>query len=141
MKRRTALIGIASFGVMSPIYADTGHNEQGVGVTITSVGPDALDPSKTAIGVQIDNDRRVDVILRSVQTNYGDGVIHKTVKVFGNQTRSVIQFFTINGVSTSFLRPPTRQITINEPFSPGKYYALGFDFGPVGQIYAEWGEV
>ena len=140
MKRRTALIGLGASTLVTPVWGDTGHGEQGVGVTITSVGPDALDPNKTAVGVQIDNDRRVDVILRSVQTNYGDATLHKTVKVFGSTTRSVIQFFTINGVSTSFLRPPARQITVDEPFSPNTYYAFGFDFGPVGQIYAEWGE-
>ena len=140
MKRRTVLLGMGSSGLVSPLWADTGHNEQGVGVTVTSVGPDELDPNKTAVGVQIDNDRRVDAILRSVQTNYGAAVIHKTVSVFGNKTRTPIQFFTINGVSTSFLRPPARQITVDEPYSPGTYYAFGFDFGPMGQVYVEWGQ-
>ena len=139
MKRRALLSGLVVSYAFA-VSADTGHGEQGVGVAITSVGPDSLDPNKTAIGVQIDNERRVDAILRSVQTNFGDGVMHKTVTIFGTTTRSTIQFLTINGRSTSFLRPPSRQITVNEPFSPGTYYAFGFDFGPIGQIYAEWGD-
>ncbi|MEO1563070.1 MAG: hypothetical protein AAFR98_06495 [Pseudomonadota bacterium] len=139
MRRRLALVGLFS-AVAVPSFADTGHGKDGVGVSITSVGPDSLDPTKTAVGIQVDNDRRVDAILRSVQTNYGDAVMHKTVSLFGTTTRTTIQFLTINGRSTSFLRPPSRQITIDEPFSPEKYYAFGFDFGPIGQVYSEWGE-
>ncbi|MEM9716463.1 MAG: hypothetical protein AAF826_08095 [Pseudomonadota bacterium] len=140
LTRRATVLGLSSLSFGSVAWSDIGHNEQGVGVSIISVEKDSLDPTKTAVGIQVDNDRRVDAILRSVETNYGTAEMHKTVKFFGNTTRTSIQFLTVNGRSTSFLRPPTRQITVNEPYTPNAYYAFGFDFGPMGQIYAEWGE-
>ena len=139
MLRRGFLMGLAVSSGW-PALADTGHGEQGIGLTITSVGPDTLDPTKTAVGVQIDNDNSVDVILRSVRTNYGDALMHRTVTVFGSTTRKPIQFLAINGVSTSFLRPPTRQITVDHPFAENAYYAFEFNFGPVGNIFKEIGE-
>ncbi|MEO0342951.1 MAG: hypothetical protein AAF198_05890 [Pseudomonadota bacterium] len=142
MLRRNVLRGLSSVGLISlgcQSFGDTGHGENGVEITIMSVGPDALDPNKTAVGVEVFNNRRAEAVLRNVETNYGLSVMHKTVSVFGNQTRSVIQFLSVRGNGLTILRPPTRQITIDEPFSPDKYYAFGFDFGPIGRIYVEWG--
>ncbi|MEM0978568.1 MAG: hypothetical protein AAGJ34_13620 [Pseudomonadota bacterium] len=139
LSRRALMFGSLGLPMAGYAWADSGHGPEGIGVTITSVGPDNLDPNKTAVGVQIDNDRRVDAILRKVESNHGTAELHKTVTVFGRTTRSPIKFFTVTGESTSFLRPPNRQITIDHVFTPEMYLAFGFDFGPRGQIFTEFG--
>ena len=139
LNRRAFLAGLAGLKFAPFARADTGHGFFEISVFITSVGPDSQDPSKTAMGVEITNFQQVDAVLRGIQTNYGPGQMHRTVSLLGTSTRSAMQFLAVNGGAVEILEPPERQITIDEPYSPDTYYALGFDFGPMGQVYAEWG--
>lgn len=140
MKRRDIIFGLPMGLATARAWADAGHGDQGVGVIITSIGPDQDNPNRTAVGIEITNDRQVDAILRSVQTNYGDAQMQRRVTVLGTTTLNAIQFLAVNGETVERLTPPDRQITVNEPYSPETYFAFGFDFGPLGQVYAEIGE-
>lgn len=141
LSRRTIVLGLTLATFSAPVFADTADhvaNPDTIKITFGSVQNDPENSSARILNVSVQSSVAVAVVLRGVTSPAGNFRILKKSKLFGAVVWNDAKFVQINSGKTLNLDGQNYKLVVPDGFESGTTSTLEFDFGPKGEVYADF---